>query len=186
MLRVTESGLYCDAGDFYIDPWRPVARAIVTARRSARRERGRRPVARAIVTHAHSDHLTWGCGHYLVAERGVGVSRERLGQWQDRVEGVAFGETRSINGVRVSLHPAGHILGSRCTIIQPTIHQAMRWPAMYIRSCSYAVVDDRESRSPVSHSANTADCCPRSVSSPAARSSINATSLGPLSSPMTA
>ena len=92
MLRVADSGLYCDAGDFFIDPWRPVARAIVT--------------------HAHSDHLTWGCGRYLVSERGVGVSRERLGQFADRVEGIPFGETRSINGVRVSLHPAGHILGS--------------------------------------------------------------------------
>lgn len=92
MLRVTESGLYCDAGDFFVDPWRPVPRAVVT--------------------HAHSDHLTWGCGSYLVAERGVGVSRERLGPWADRVKGIAFGESRLINGVRVSLHPAGHILGS--------------------------------------------------------------------------
>ena len=92
MLRVTESGLYCDAGDFFVDPWRPVARAVVT--------------------HAHSDHLTWGCGSYLVADRGVGVSRERLGQYADRVEGMPFGESRLINGVRVSLHPAGHILGS--------------------------------------------------------------------------
>ncbi len=92
MLRVTDSGLYCDAGDFFIDPWRPVPRAVVT--------------------HAHSDHLTGGCGRYLVADRGVLVSRERLGQWADRVEGVAFGDVRTINGVRVSLHPAGHILGS--------------------------------------------------------------------------
>lgn len=92
MLRVTESGLYCDAGDFFIDPWRPVERAIVT--------------------HAHSDHLTWGCGSYLVSERGLGVSKERLGQWADRVEGIAFGEVRTINGVQISLHPAGHILGS--------------------------------------------------------------------------
>ncbi len=92
MLRVTESGLFCEAGDFYIDPWRPVHRAVVT--------------------HAHSDHLTPGCQHYLVSARGVGVSRERLGRWQDRVEGLPFGETRTINGVRVSLHPAGHILGS--------------------------------------------------------------------------
>lgn len=92
MLRVTESGLYCEAGDFFVDPWRPVPRAVVT--------------------HAHGDHLTWGCGSYLVADRGVGVTRERLGQWQDRVEGVPFGEVRTINGVRVSLHPAGHILGS--------------------------------------------------------------------------
>jgi putative mRNA 3-end processing factor len=92
MLRVTESGLYCDAGDFFIDPWRPVPRAIVT--------------------HAHSDHLTWGCGSYLVSARGVSVARERLGQAQERVEGIPFGETRTINGVHVSLHPAGHILGS--------------------------------------------------------------------------
>ncbi len=92
MLRVTDSGLYCDAGDFFIDPWRPVHRAVVT--------------------HAHSDHLTGGCKRYLVADRGVLVARERLGQWADRVEGVAFGDVRTINGVRVSLHPAGHILGS--------------------------------------------------------------------------
>jgi putative mRNA 3-end processing factor len=92
MLRVTDLGLYCETGDFYVDPWRPVPRAIVT--------------------HAHSDHLTWGCERYLVADRGVGVSRERLGQWLDRVEGIPYGEVRTINGVRVSLHPAGHILGS--------------------------------------------------------------------------
>lgn len=92
MLRVTDSGLYCDAGDFFIDPWRPVHRAVVT--------------------HAHSDHLRAGCDRYLVAERGVAVAQERLGSWGDRVEGIPFGETRTINGVRVSLHPAGHILGS--------------------------------------------------------------------------
>lgn len=92
MLRVTDSGLWCEAGDFFIDPWRPVPQAVVT--------------------HAHSDHLTHGCGRYLVSERGLGVARERLGTWQDRAEGIPFGETRTINGVRVSLHPAGHILGS--------------------------------------------------------------------------
>lgn len=92
LLRVTDAGLYCEAGDFFVDPWRPVARAVVT--------------------HAHSDHLTAGCGHYLLAARGVGVARERLGQWASRVEGIPFGETRTINNVRVSLHPAGHILGS--------------------------------------------------------------------------
>ena len=92
MLRVTDAGLYCYAGDFFVDPWRPVARAVIT--------------------HAHSDHLTSGCGHYLLAERGLGPARERLGQWRDRVESIPFGETATINGVRVSLHPAGHILGS--------------------------------------------------------------------------
>ncbi len=106
MLRVTDSGLYCDAGDFFIDPWRPVPRAVVT--------------------HAHGDHLTWGCGSYLVAERGVGVTRERLGQWADRVEGIGFGATRTINGVRVSLHPAGHILGSAQVRLE---HEGEVWVA---------------------------------------------------------
>lgn len=92
MLRVTDSGLYCEAGDFFIDPWRPVPRAVVT--------------------HAHGDHFTWGCERYLVSARGMGVTRERLGQFADRVEGMPFGEARTINGVRVSFHPAGHILGS--------------------------------------------------------------------------
>ena len=92
MLRPTDRGLYCEAGDFYVDPWRPVDRAVVT--------------------HAHGDHLAWGCGAYLVSDEGRGVTRERLGQYADRVETVAWGEPRTINGVRVSLHPAGHILGS--------------------------------------------------------------------------
>jgi putative mRNA 3-end processing factor len=92
LLRVTDAGLYCEAGDFYVDPWRPVPNAIVT--------------------HAHSDHLTHGCERYLLADRGVGVAQERLGASANRVEGVAFGASRTINGVRVSLHPAGHILGS--------------------------------------------------------------------------
>jgi putative mRNA 3-end processing factor len=92
MLTATDRGLYCAAGDFFIDPWRPVDRAIVT--------------------HAHGDHLTWGCGDYLLADRGVALARTRLGQYADRVHGIAYGETRLINGVTVSLHPAGHILGS--------------------------------------------------------------------------
>ncbi|MCU0625674.1 MAG: ligase-associated DNA damage response exonuclease [Gemmatimonadaceae bacterium] len=92
MLRVTDRGLYCEAGDFHVDPWRPVPRAVVT--------------------HAHGDHLAWGCDAYLVAEPGRAVAQERLGQYASRVEGIAYGEVRTINGVRVSLHPAGHILGS--------------------------------------------------------------------------
>ena len=92
MLRTTDRGLYCEAGDFYIDPWAPVARAVVT--------------------HAHGDHLTWGCDAYLVTEAGAAVSRERLGTWAAGLEGMPYGATRSINGVTVSFHPAGHILGS--------------------------------------------------------------------------
>ncbi len=92
MLRTTDCGLYCEAGDFFIDPWAPVPRAVVT--------------------HAHGDHLTWGCDTYLVSHDGAGVTRERLGSWGSGVESVAYGETRLVNGVSVSLHPAGHILGS--------------------------------------------------------------------------
>jgi putative mRNA 3-end processing factor len=92
MLRTTDRGLYCEAGDFHIDPWAPVARAIVT--------------------HAHGDHLTWGCDAYLVSSAGAAVSRERLGSWARGLESLPYGETRSINGVQVSFHPAGHILGS--------------------------------------------------------------------------
>src|SRR5215471_7805614 len=53
LLQVTDSGLYCERGGFYIDPWKPVGRAVVT--------------------HAHSDHLAWGCGEYLVARDGLAV-----------------------------------------------------------------------------------------------------------------
>lgn len=67
---------------------------------------------RALVTHAHGDHLTWGCEAYLVTDDGLGITRERLGQYANRVSSMAYGETREINGVRVSFHPAGHILGS--------------------------------------------------------------------------
>lgn len=92
MLRLTDRGLYCEAGDFHIDPWRPVDRAIVT--------------------HAHGDHLTWGCGAYLVAEPGASIARERLGTWGSHLDHQPYGATRVINGVHVSFHPAGHILGS--------------------------------------------------------------------------
>ena len=90
LLSPTDRGLYCAAGDFHIDPWAPVARAIVT--------------------HAHGDHLHWGCESYLVATPGKGLAEHRLGG--RTVDHVGYGERREINGVTVSLHPAGHILGS--------------------------------------------------------------------------
>ena len=91
MLSVTESGLYCAAGDFYIDPWRPVARALIT--------------------HAHSDHARPGSRAYLCAQAGVEVLRVRLGR-EAVIHGVRYGETRNFGDVNVSLHPAGHVLGS--------------------------------------------------------------------------
>jgi putative mRNA 3-end processing factor len=91
LLRVTDRGLYCDAGDFYIDPWQPVDRAVIT--------------------HAHGDHARWGSRHYLASDEGLRVLRTRLGA-DASIQPVQYGEPVHLNGVRVSLHPAGHILGS--------------------------------------------------------------------------
>jgi putative mRNA 3-end processing factor len=83
-------GLYCPAGDFYIDPWRPVDRAVLT--------------------HAHSDHARAGHARYLAAAPGLPLLRARLGEVA--IQAAEYGETVEIGGVRVSLHPAGHVLGS--------------------------------------------------------------------------
>jgi putative mRNA 3-end processing factor len=91
LLEVTASGLYCAAGDFFIDPWRRVERAVIT--------------------HAHADHARSGCGRYLCAAPGKPVLRTRMGG-NATIDTLRYGETTSINGVGVSLHPAGHVLGS--------------------------------------------------------------------------
>jgi putative mRNA 3-end processing factor len=91
LLRVDACGLYCEAGDFHIDPWRPVGRAVIT--------------------HAHSDHARRGSGSYLTALSGEVLLRERLGA-DATILGVPYGEPVTLHGTRVSLHPAGHLLGS--------------------------------------------------------------------------
>ena len=90
VLSFTERGIYCAAGEFYIDPWHPVDRALIT--------------------HGHSDHARPGHRHYLCTDACAPVMRHRLGDI--RVETIAFGETRQIGGARVSFHPAGHLPGS--------------------------------------------------------------------------
>lgn len=91
LIRETSEGLYCEAGDFYVDPWRRVPRAIIT--------------------HAHADHARPGSERYLTTQDGKHVLRSRMGA-QAAIDSVAYGEPLTINGVRVSLHPAGHVLGS--------------------------------------------------------------------------
>jgi len=91
LIHAANQGIFCPAGDFWIDPWRPVARAVIT--------------------HAHADHLRPGCDSYLVARPGLGLARARLPEGA-RIEAVDYGEAVALNGVRVSLHPAGHVLGS--------------------------------------------------------------------------
>ena len=90
MVVVRKEGLYCVPGGFYIDPWRPVDRAVIT--------------------HAHGDHARYGHGHYLSAAPGVNVLKSRLGDIN--VQGLEYGESINHNGVAISLHPAGHVLGS--------------------------------------------------------------------------
>lgn len=91
LLETTDRGLYCATGDFYIDPWLPVDRAIIT--------------------HAHGDHARWGCKSYVGSREGERVMRTRLGA-DASITAVPFGESFSRNSVQLSLHPAGHILGS--------------------------------------------------------------------------
>jgi putative mRNA 3-end processing factor len=91
LLRLTDRGLYCEPGDFHVDPWAPVDRAVVT--------------------HGHGDHVAWGCRAYLTSAPGLPVLRRRLDP-SARIRGAAYGETVDVGGVHVSLHPAGHILGS--------------------------------------------------------------------------
>jgi putative mRNA 3-end processing factor len=91
LFKLNDCGLYCPHGDFYIDPWKPVERAVIT--------------------HAHSDHARWGMKRYLCSKEGERVLRLRLGP-EMRIDTVEYGEAIHINGVRVSLHPAGHVLGS--------------------------------------------------------------------------
>lgn len=90
LIEFTDKGLYCRAGDFYIDPWQPVNRAVIT--------------------HAHSDHARFGNNHYLCHSQTMPVLKLRLGDIS--VQPVEWGESVLINNVSVSLHPAGHIIGS--------------------------------------------------------------------------
>ena len=98
-------GLYCPPGRFHIDPWRPVARAVIT--------------------HAHADHARRGHGAYLATAISEGVLRARLGS-DIALQGLQYGETVAIDGVRVSLHPAGHVLGSAQVRVE---HRGRVWVA---------------------------------------------------------
>ena len=113
-------GLYCPPGDFYIDPWRPVERAVIT--------------------HAHADHSRRGNAHYLAAAPAEGVLRARLGD-EIALQTLPYGETIDHFGVRLSLHPAGHVLGSAQVRLE---HGGRVWVASGDYYVAGAAADARE------------------------------------------
>lgn len=90
-MKQTPSGLYCAEGDFYVDPMRPVHRAVIT--------------------HAHSDHARGGHAHMLCSASGAALLANRVGG-EGTIQTLPFGEVLKVGDSQVSLHPAGHILGS--------------------------------------------------------------------------
>jgi len=90
LVQLRPEGLYCPAGDFYIDPWRPVPTAVVT--------------------HGHGDHARAGMGCYHTTVEGLPILQWRLREQDYRPHG--YSEAFTLGGARVSLHPAGHVLGS--------------------------------------------------------------------------
>lgn len=91
LLAFNDKGIYCDQGGFYVDPWRPVDRAIIT--------------------HGHSDHARQGHKRYLCTPESAAVLKYRLGR-DITIESLPFGQELNIKGVRIKLIPAGHIIGS--------------------------------------------------------------------------
>ncbi|MEM9438728.1 MAG: ligase-associated DNA damage response exonuclease [Pseudomonadota bacterium] len=113
VLSFTERGIYCAAGDFYIDPWRPVDRALIT--------------------HGHADHARPGMKRYLATDGAAPVIRYRLGNID--LETVAYGEVRRIGDAEVSFFPAGHVPGSAQIRVQVG-------GEAWVASGDYKVVDD--------------------------------------------
>ena len=113
VLTFTPDGIYCAAGDFYIDPWRPVPRALIT--------------------HGHADHARWGMGNYLATDIAAPVMRHRLGDIA--LDTITYGERRVIGDATVSFHPAGHVPGSAQIRVEVA-------GEVWVASGDYKVVDD--------------------------------------------
>jgi len=112
-ISFTDKGLYCPAGDFYIDPWKPVGKAIIT--------------------HGHSDHAYFGHKYYLCHTLTKPILQLRLGE--NNYQTLNWSEAIKINNVRVSLYPAGHIIGSSQVRLE---HNGEVW----VVSGDYKVEDD--------------------------------------------
>lgn len=114
VLTFTDSGIYCPAGDFHIDPWRPVPRALIT--------------------HGHADHARPGMGHYLATGTAAPVMQYRLGT-EAQIETIGYGARRRIGEATVSFHPAGHVPGSAQIRVEVK-------GEVWVASGDYKTVDD--------------------------------------------
>ncbi|MEM7471414.1 MAG: ligase-associated DNA damage response exonuclease [Pseudomonadota bacterium] len=113
VLEFRPEGIYCPAGDFFIDPWRPVDRALIT--------------------HGHADHSRWGMKHYLATEAAAPVMRHRLGDVT--IDTIKYAEPRQIGNAKVSFHPAGHVPGSAQIRVEVK-------GEVWVASGDYKTVDD--------------------------------------------
>ncbi len=91
LIKYTDKGLYCKLADIWIDP--------------------HKPVKRALITHAHMDHFTFGCDQYLSTYETSIILKERIGS-EINIKTYDYGRQFKINGINISFHPSGHILGS--------------------------------------------------------------------------
>jgi len=91
LIKFTKKGIFCPQGKFYLDPWFPVDYAIIS--------------------HGHADHARWGMKRYLCQHESKSILQHRIGA-DIKIESLAYNEPLNINGVRVSFHPAGHVIGS--------------------------------------------------------------------------
>lgn len=103
LLQFTDHGIYCPRADVFLDPWKPVKRALIT--------------------HGHSDHAREGHEWYLCTDVAAPVIKHRL-HLTDQVQTVTYGQSVQINHVKFSFHPAGHIPGSAQIRVE---HQGEVW-----------------------------------------------------------
>lgn len=90
LLAFKEKGIYCSLADVYLDPWKPVDKALIT--------------------HGHADHARWGHKKYITHNTNLPIIKHRLGEVE--ASGVEYNEAFLVNGVKFSFHPAGHVIGS--------------------------------------------------------------------------
>ena len=91
LIRKENGGIICSHGDFWIDP--------------------ARPVKRALITHAHFDHISFGCEEYICSPETSALLKERIGK-KIKIKSFGYDESFKLNGIKISFYPSGHILGS--------------------------------------------------------------------------